>query len=1491
MDCMGSRSFPRFPKTPAGSAALFLALVVSATNVQAQTATVTGRVTDAANGQPVSGVEIRLFDPGGALLFAASSTSTGQYTVANVTPGTYYLKTHNGVGYAEKTRDGFPCVGVCDLVAPLTLSAGQTFQQDFALDRGAVISGRVLSAVTRQPLAFISSVILYSADRRYIAFADARDGAPYVFNAQATIGGGIAAGTYYLFADATGFAPQAYNGIDCPVSRCLAGATPVRVAAGQTLSGIDFVLQPGGSIAGRVTDAATGAPLQARVDARGSTTEGTQSGLDGRFVVFVDPGAYTVSVQTTDRVAQVFQGIDVPRCSEGRASCTSEVLAGTPVTVAPGQSVTGVDFALRNGGAISGRITRAGQIVRERVVVYDPAGMELGSAFADAAGTYTVAGLVTGRYFARAGTSLYASPPCPLGCAVTAGTPIAVTDGATTTGIDFDLVPPATKLSGTVTSISTGAPVPGATVDLVLGDVVQSQGTTASDGTYAFSPAPGAYRIRVSAAGFLAEWYDNACAVCGNRGTAIPLASGASVSGIDFQLEPAGKITGRLTLATSSRSSIGQFVEALRADGSRVAFVRPSAGVYTIDGLPTGSYFVRAGTNLTSGPGGFPAVGEYATKLWVDVSCDGDTCPLSGATAVNVAAGTTVSNIDFVLEPAGFIEGSILADGSPTDVTVVELFAADGRPAGRAQSLALLGVTSGPGPYSFTGLTAGTYFVRATVPVGTPGATGIAYATTLYRNLACPSCPPQDGTPVTIAAGERRSHVDISLAPAGSIAGVVRDDAGGAPLTSITLTVYTDTGTVAATALTTSRGTYVLNGLAAGRYFVATSNTDAYADEVFADVVCGTCDPLRGRPVEVHGGAVTSGIDFGLARGVLLSGRVTSAGAGVGSVPVTFVNGAGTPVARATSNALGEYVALVPAGTAYGKAGPVSGAGARLYSDVPCPGGTCDPTKGTAISGTAGQRIMAIDFVLPSCGGVQVLPATLPAGTLGTTYSAAMSASGAGPYTYAVQSGALPPGLSLTAGGTVTGTPSTSGRYAFVATAADPAGCGTSKSYTLDVHTCKPTLVTPADGTFDVTAAAAIVQQAYSGSCAATPFASASWIQVGAGSANGVVQLLVAANTGARRSGTVSLGGRTITVNQAAPASAAPFGSFDTPADGAIVAGSVAVTGWSMDDVRVKKVELYRAPVSGESSGPVFIGLATLVPGARPDIERLFPEFPYPSRAGWGYLLLTNQLPNQGNGTFAITAIAEDVEGNRTTLGTRTIVGNNAASVEPFGAIDTPGQGEIIAGPAYINFGWALTPKPKTIPKNGSTIRVVIDGTPVGTVTYDNFRQDVAALFPGLNNTSGAIGYRAINTTALADGLHTISWVALDDAAASTGIGSRYFTVANGSAQFVSGVLTPPALQLAPAGALTRRVDVRELEPIEVALGDAAFASCRVEIRGVERVGAAQRPLPVGSTLDRDAGVFRWLPGPGFVGTYQLSFDVGQCDGSVTRVDVEVTIR
>lgn len=242
---------------------------------------------------------------------------------------------------------------------------------------------------------------------------------------------------------------------------------------------------------------------------------------------------------------------------------------------------------------------------------------------------------------------------------------------------------------------------------------------------------------------------------------------------------------------------------------------------------------------------------------------------------------------------------------------------------------------------------------------------------------------------------------------------------------------------------------------------------------------------------------------------------------------------------------------------------------------------------------------------------------------------------------------------------------------------------------------------------------------------------------------------------------------------------ATPGGSVDTPVNNVNVAGSIAATGWVLDDIEVTSVQIYRDAVAGEPPGEKFVGDAVLVDDVRPDIELANPDSPFNYRAGWGYLLLTNMLPNQGNGTFVIRIYANDREGHKTLMGSRTLDGQNASSTFPFGAIDTPGQGAVISGNAYVNFGWVLTPQPKIIPIDGSTINVLIDNVVVGHPTYNQYRSDIAGLFPGLRNTDGAVGFFVIDTTKYANGVHTISWTVTDSAGVVSGIGSRYFTIAN----------------------------------------------------------------------------------------------------------------
>ena len=265
------------------------------------------------------------------------------------------------------------------------------------------------------------------------------------------------------------------------------------------------------------------------------------------------------------------------------------------------------------------------------------------------------------------------------------------------------------------------------------------------------------------------------------------------------------------------------------------------------------------------------------------------------------------------------------------------------------------------------------------------------------------------------------------------------------------------------------------------------------------------------------------------------------------------------------------------------------------------------------------------------------------------------------------------------------------------------------------------------------------------------------------------------------------------TLFRVTPASTqAPFGSVDTPANNLTgVQGALAVTGWALSANGLKKIEFWREAVAGDvvpAGTLIFVSQASIVQGARPDVANAYPGL-RGNDWGWGAQILTNELPSNqaniavagvGNGTYRIHVIATDNAGNTADLGTRILSTDNAHAILPFGTIDTPAAGETVSGSAYVNFGWALTPNPvNVISKDGSNIWVYIDDQPVGHPVYNNFRSDIATLFPGLLNSNGAVGYYSIDTTKLSNGLHTISWTATDNAGNAQGLGSRFFNVSN----------------------------------------------------------------------------------------------------------------
>jgi hypothetical protein len=198
-----------------------------------------------------------------------------------------------------------------------------------------------------------------------------------------------------------------------------------------------------------------------------------------------------------------------------------------------------------------------------------------------------------------------------------------------------------------------------------------------------------------------------------------------------------------------------------------------------------------------------------------------------------------------------------------------------------------------------------------------------------------------------------------------------------------------------------------------------------------------------------------------------------------------------------------------------------------------------------------------------------------------------------------------------------------------------------------------------------------------------------------------------------------------------------------------------------------------------------------------------------------------------------------------------------------------------------------------SIPIDGSTITVMIDGVSVGHPTYNQFRSDIGNLFPGYANSGGAVGFFHINTTTLANGVHTISWNVYDNLGRGEGLGSRYFNVLNtGSVaapqEVIDGLVATEDVRvrhgmngnrkpelITPDSEGGYSVTTEEVSHFELYLGAA---------KGNLVVQGEAEALPVGSTLR--GGVFYWQLGPGFLGDYTMQFE--RPDGTTIPVRVHV---
>ncbi len=302
---------------------------------------------------------------------------------------------------------------------------------------------------------------------------------------------------------------------------------------------------------------------------------------------------------------------------------------------------------------------------------------------------------------------------------------------------------------------------------------------------------------------------------------------------------------------------------------------------------------------------------------------------------------------------AGRITGQ--ANGQPLEGVAVEVRRANGFQHLQVQ-------TGADGFYAVGGLEPGEHFVRVRAE---------GYVDEVYDDIACVTCDPLQGTPLQVGQG-LTPGVDFALVREASIRGEVVTD--GSFFGEVTLLLYDAQGERLSSASNGPDG-YLIDGLPAGTYFLATMSYGDLEDELWRDIPCSpSCDPTTGTPI-VLSSDETFVADFLLVDPTsgAIAGQVTevATGAPIAFVRVVAFDASGSQIGTDSTDTSGAYrIDSLPPDAVFLRAESSHDEYMdEVYDDIPCPL-DCDVTQGQAVQVALGLTTGGIDFALARNGTI-----------------------------------------------------------------------------------------------------------------------------------------------------------------------------------------------------------------------------------------------------------------------------------------------------------------------------------------------------------------------------------------------------------------------------------------------------------------------------------------------------------------------------------------
>jgi hypothetical protein len=911
------------------------------TGIDAQLAdggALSGRVTDSSGTVGIDKVDVEIYDLAQNGYPGTSTDSNGNYTFKGLPPGDYKVEFRtnwtpgNYVGEWYNDKNSFESADA------VTVTVGQTTTDiDVQLANGGAISGRVTDS-SGEGIDNVE-VQIYDLNQNWLPGVNTDQDGYYTIH-------GLPAGSYKIEFN-TNWTSGNYSGEWYNDKNSFANADPVVVSVGYTTTGIDAQLAEGGVISGRVTDSSGTVGIQ---NVEVQVCDLSHHWLN-QWAHTDSDGYYTISGLPTGDYKVEFRTHNTPGnyVSEWYNDKFSFESADT-VSVTVGQTTTGIDAQLANGGAISGRVTDStgtNGIANVDVSICDLNQYWLNGVSTDSQGYYTIYGVAAGTYKVQFNTDWaqgsYVGEWYNDKNSFSTADPVSVSVGVTTTGIDAQLADGAT-ISGRVTD-STGT-------NGIANVHVQMFNTAYNWMQRDYTDNDGYYTIRGISAGdykiefrtndvpgnYVGEWYNDKNTF--NSADTLSVTTGQTVTGIDAQLADGGGVSGRVT---DSSGTIGiANVEVQICDLNQYWYngvSTDSDGYYTIYGLPAGDYKVEFRTHN--------APGNY-TNEWYN-----DKDSFENADQISVTVGQTTTGIDAQLSEGGAISGRVTDSTGTVGIYNVDVQAYDLNNYWWNSTN-----TDSDGYYTIQGLPGGNYKIEF-MTNWAPG----DYVGEWYNDKDSFD----NADPVSVTVGQTTTGIDAQLADGGSISGRVTDSTGTVGINNVNVNIRDMSNNWYHGVNTDNDGYYTVYGLPAGDYTIEFNPNNAsgnYVREWYNDQ--NSLDSAD--PVSVTVGQTTTGIDAQLADGGSISGRVTDSSTnGIQNIDVQVYDSNNNHINSSNTDSNGDYtVHCLPQGDCkvYFETNNAGNYITEWYNDK----GAFDEADAVVV--TAGQTTANIDAQLADGGTI-----------------------------------------------------------------------------------------------------------------------------------------------------------------------------------------------------------------------------------------------------------------------------------------------------------------------------------------------------------------------------------------------------------------------------------------------------------------------------------------------------------------------------------------